>query len=294
MALADGSDALVIDGGRKQNSEALFKAIREATGASRIKYLFNTHWHPEQTGLNERAGKDHATIIAHEQTAMYLGHRAESTLFSGYIGPLAKDSQPTEHPRGDGSLDFGGQHIEYGYLPAAHTNGDLYVYFPGVNLLVAGGAAGSDAWPLIDYRNGAFIGGLVRGYEKLAGIGNAQTVVVPAHGRTMTGTEVATQRDMYQKLFVDLNAWMNKGMGYDDIVDINPLHGYEAQFGDPSVFLDGAYRSMEMAYVRTDSCAYPPGPSGPGGRPASVTARGDRGPESDSHPPPADPTSFRS
>jgi hypothetical protein len=54
---------------------------------------------------------------------------------------------------------------------------------------------------------------------------------------------------MYEKLFVDLNALMNKGMGFNDIVATNPLKGFESRYGDPSVFLDGIYRSMEMAYV---------------------------------------------
>jgi hypothetical protein len=42
---------------------------------------------------------------------------------------------------------------------------------------------------------------------------------------------------------------MNKGMGPEDAVKLNPLKQYEAEFGDPSVFLYGAYRSMLIAYV---------------------------------------------
>ena len=38
-------------------------------------------------------------------------------------------------------------------------------------------------------------------------------------------------------------------IGFNDVVAENPLQGQEARYGDPSVFLDGAFRSMEMAYV---------------------------------------------
>ena len=38
-----------------------------------------------------------------------------------------------------GTLAFGAQHADYGYLGQAHTDGDLYVYFREANVLVAGG-----------------------------------------------------------------------------------------------------------------------------------------------------------
>ena len=37
-----------------------------------VHTLFNTHWHPEQTGSNERLGKAGKTIIAHENTRLWL------------------------------------------------------------------------------------------------------------------------------------------------------------------------------------------------------------------------------
>jgi hypothetical protein len=35
-------------------------------------------------------------------------------------------------------MEFAGQQIDYGYLPAAHTDGDLYLHFPKMNLLAVG------------------------------------------------------------------------------------------------------------------------------------------------------------
>ena len=249
VAMTGKDGALVIDGGLPEHSEALYKAIQQATGSKRINTLFNTHWHPEQLGLNQHASRDGATIIAHEQTLMFLKHKVSSPLVKGSFGPVPEKERPSKTFKTEGSLEFDGHKIEYGYLPAAHTNGDLYVYFRDLNLLVAGGAVGSDSWPLVDFRNGAFIGGVVRAHVKLAALVQADTMVIPATGRPMSGADIVTQREMYEKLFVDLNALMNKGMGFNDIVATNPLKGFESRYGDPSVFLDGIYRSMEMAYV---------------------------------------------
>ncbi len=249
LAIADGENALVIDGGLEENSADLFAAIGEATGAQRIGTLIDTHWHPEQVGLNARAGADGASIIAHEQTLVYLSHRVTSPLYDGHIEPLPEASLPNSTTRLGGELEFAGHRVAYGYLPAAHTNGDLYVYFPDLNVLAAGGAVGSDSWPLLDYHNGAIIGGLTQAYETLGEIVNAETVVVPAQGPTITGAQLVAHRDMYRQLYRDLAYLMNEGMGYNDVVALNPLRGHEGEFGDPSRFLDGAYRSKEMAEV---------------------------------------------
>ncbi|HTR00678.1 MAG TPA: MBL fold metallo-hydrolase [Candidatus Acidoferrum sp.] len=250
VAMNGPDGALVIDGGLQQNSAALYDAIKKATGAQKINTLFVTHWHPEQVGLNERARSDGATVIAHAQTLTFLKHKVDSPLVKGgSFGPLPASALPNQTFRKDGSLDFAGQKVEYGYLPAAHTNGDIYVFFPALNLLVGGGVVTTENWPVLDYRNGGIYIGIVKAYEKMAGIVNNDTVVVPGLGRTETGADLVKQRDMYQRLFLDLNFMMNKGIGFNDAVAENPLQGHESQYGDPSAFLDSAYRSLEMAYV---------------------------------------------
>ena len=249
VAVADGDKLLVIDGGRKENSADLMAAIRETTGGSQIATLIDTHWHPDQVGLNDQAGNDKATIIAHEMTAIYLSNRMNSPLFEGWVAPLAANARPNKVTRTGGELTFGGHKVVYGYLPAAHTNGDLYVYFPDDNILVAGGTVGSNSWPLVDYWNGAWFGGTVQAQEKLTTIANDATIVVPADGPTITGAELVKERDMFRQLFRDFHYLMNKGMGHDDAVMLNPVKAYVKQYGDPSAFIEGAYRSMEMANV---------------------------------------------
>jgi hypothetical protein len=65
----------------------------------------------------------------------------------------------------------------------------------------------------------------------------------------MSGADIRRQRDIHQELFLTMIEYMNMGMGAEDAVERNPLSAYEVEFGDPSAFLDGAYRSMLIAYV---------------------------------------------
>lgn len=249
IAMPGNDGALMIDGGLAANADALLAAVREVTGASRIHTLINTHWHPEQTGANEAVGREGGVIFAHEKTRMYLSNTVSSVTFEGRRPPLPEAARPNRTTRGDGSLEFAGQPIDYGYLPAAHTDGDLYVHVPEMNLLVAGGVVSGEEWPILDYRNGAWLGGRVRAVERLAELVDPDTRVVPAHGRVMTGGDIVRHRDMYQELFLTMIGYLNMGLGPEDAVERNPLEQYEAEFGDASAFLYGALRSMMLAYV---------------------------------------------
>jgi cyclase len=249
IAIRGEDGALMIDGGLVANADALLKAVKERTGNSRVQTLINTHWHPEQTGANEAVGRDGGVIIAHEKTRMYLSNTVTSVTFEGRLEPLPKIGRPNKTTQQGGSLKFAGHQVDYGYLPQAHTDGDLYVHFPDMNVLVGGGVVSGEQWPLLDYRNGAWFGGRVRAYERLAKLVLPDTRVVPANGRLITGSDIVRQNDIYQKLFVEMIAYMNMGMGAEDVVERNPLKQYESEFGDPSAFLDGAYRSMLIAYV---------------------------------------------
>jgi cyclase len=241
--------ALMIDGGLAANADALLKAVKERTGNTRIHTLINTHWHPEQTGANEAVGRESGVIFAHEKTKMYLSNTVTSVTFQGRQAPLPQQARPNKTTQGDGSFDFDGQKIDYGYLPAAHTDGDIYIHLPELNLLVAGGPVSGEQWPLLDFRNGAWYGGRVRAHEKLGGLVRPDTKVVPAHGRVITGRELLRIRDIYKELFTTMIAYMNMGLGADDVVERNPLKQYQGEFGDASAFLNTAYRSMQIAYV---------------------------------------------
>lgn len=249
VAMPGPEGALLIDGGLAANSKALLQAVAKATGSSRVSTLINTHWHPEQTGSNLAVGSAGGVIIAHEVTRLYEGRKATSVCYEGTYGPLPEKARATKATRTSGSLDFAGQHIDYDYLPAAHTDGDLYVHFPEANLLVTGGPVSGAGWPVLDIHNGGWLGGLVRAYEKLATVVKPDTRIVPADGKLLTGADIVRYRDIYDKLFTEMFAYFNKGYGPSDAAAARPLQDYEGELGDAAVFLAGAYRSLLQAYV---------------------------------------------
>ena len=249
VALAGPDGALLIDGGRAVDAARTLKAVTDTLKAARVATLINTHWHPEQVGLNEAVGKAGGTIVSHEVTRLYLGRDSHSALYPGIIKALPPAARPTKTTFDTGSLEFAGETVAYRYLPAAHTNGDLFVHFPKRNVIVAGGPVSAVRWPVLDYQNGAFMHGFVRSYEILAQVVKPDTIVIPADGPTLTGADIVKQKDMYWALFKQFFADFNKGFGPKDIVEAHPLKDYEAQYGDPAQFLEAAYRSLQLATV---------------------------------------------
>ena len=250
IAVTGLEGVLMIDGGLAAHADALLAAVREATKTSRIHMLINTHWHPEQVGANEAVGKAGGIIFAHEKTKTMLSHTVYNAIgFNTRIPPLPEAARPTKTARMDGTIEFAGQQIDYGYMPAAHTDGDLFIHFPKVNLLAVGGVVSAEEWPTLDYFNGAWLGGRVRALQRLADLVRPDTRVVPAQGRMMTGKDIVAQRGMYERLFVTMIEYLNKGYGPEDARDANPLKEYEGQFGDASQFEYDALRSMMIAYV---------------------------------------------
>jgi glyoxylase-like metal-dependent hydrolase (beta-lactamase superfamily II) len=249
VGLASPDGALLVDGGLAVNSAVLLKSVADNLKIRRVQTLINTHWHPEQTGSNEAVGKAGGTIISHEVSRLALGRRERSALYEGYYGPLPAKAIPALTTYNTGTLMFAGEQVDYRYLPAAHTNGDLFVHFPKRNVIVAGGPVAADHWPVMDYLNGAFMHGFVRSYEILAEVAKPDTIIIPANGPTLTGADIVKQKDMYWALFKQFFIDFNKGFGPNDIVAAHPLKDYEAQYGDPAQFLDYAYRSLQLATI---------------------------------------------
>jgi glyoxylase-like metal-dependent hydrolase (beta-lactamase superfamily II) len=248
VALQGETGSLLVDGGLARHAKALLDAAARATGNRKVATLINTHWHPAHTGANEAVGRAGGEIIAHEVTKLYLARAVASVDYEGLYGPLAPAGRPTRTTRTGGSLTFAGQQVEYGYLPAAHTNGDLYVHFPAANLLVAGGPVASESWPLLDYRNGAWLGGLVKAHEKLAALVRPDTRVIPAEGVPLTGADLQRQHRMFAAFHEQMVVFQNRGMDSGDCIAARPLREFEARHGDATEFIRGAFHSLNLAY----------------------------------------------
>jgi glyoxylase-like metal-dependent hydrolase (beta-lactamase superfamily II) len=249
--VAFGSDAgaMLFDGGTRANAKALLKLALSSVGAKKAHTLVNTHWHPEQTGLNQTLGQQRTRILAHENTRLWLTRSIEVDWLPEPHPAFAKTAQPNQSFYTTETVDFGGETITFGHLGQAHTDGDLYAWLPRANVLVAGGVVSSDGWPLMDWRTGGWIGGLVGAYDRLLKVANAGTRVIGADGPLVGRAELQAYRDMYFTIFDRLVKQLIKGMGPEEAYESAPAKEFEASWGDSKPFVMASFRSLWGHYA---------------------------------------------
>ncbi len=245
VACRDAAGLVLVDGGPEASSRELQKQVEQASGSGKVHTLFNTHWHPDQTGSNLRLGGEGAKIIAHENTRLWLGYANPVPPKNALYGPLPPKGRPTDTFFYDSvKTQFGEEPVQYGYLTQAHTDGDIYVYFRKSNVLVAGGPVSAAGWPVIDYKTGGWIQGLIDGIRTLAALADDHTRIIPANGPVLTKADLVEQQQMYTNIAGQMQRMMRKGLGVDEVVASNPAAAYEAKWGDSKVFTDMAFRSL--------------------------------------------------
>jgi cyclase len=228
---------LLVDGGSPEHTADLLKLVQP------VKVLFNTHWHYESTGSNEALGKAGATIIAHEKTKLWLGAELDIHWTGKQFKPLPKIACPTETFYTTKKLTFGGQAIEAGYLPQAHTDSDIYVHFQQANILMVGDAVAPGRYPDLDWSTGGWITGMVDAQKTLLGVANDQTKIIAGTGPVITKADLQAS---YDKLVVVRDAILKsfrQGKNPQEMFDEGLTKDYTAQ-GDPKLFLQNAYRGM--------------------------------------------------
>ena len=250
IAQTGAEGVLLVDGASAAGSDTLLKAVSELPGAGRVHTVFNTHWHPEQTGSNERLGKAGAAIIAHENTRLWLTTDVTWPWNGRLFKRLPKITQPNKTFYDTGKLDSG---IRYGYIPdAAHTDGDLYVHFPKQNVLAVGDAVSGQGWPIVDWWTGGWIGGIVGGLQRLQTLADADTRIVPGRGPVLSLADLKAQYEMYGTIYDRLTQLLNKGRGPGEAVAARPTKEFDAQMGNPDEFVRRAFESL-WAYLSPDA-----------------------------------------
>ena len=249
-----GPDGVVlVDGGSARAADALMKAVASLPGGGAVHTLFNTHWHPEQTGLNEQLGKAGKTIIAHENTRLWLTTDVTWPWNGQRFKRLPKIAQPNKTFYDAGTLELSKGAVRYGYIPdAAHTDGDVYAYFPQQNVLAVGDVISGEGWPVVDWATGGWIGGIVGGLQRLQTLANEETRIVPARGPVLRLTDLKAQTEMYGAIYDRLTQLLNKGRGPGEAVAAKPTKEFDAQMGNPDEFVRRAFESL-WAYLSPDA-----------------------------------------
>jgi cyclase len=233
VALSSGDGLVLVDSG----SATLARTVRASLGGARVRTLFNTHHHADQTGGNELFGKEGAEIHAHAITRQWLATDYYVPAEDRWVKALPKVAWPTKTFREKGEMKSGAESIEYGYLLEAHTRGDIYVFFRDSNVLAVGDVASPLRDPVLDWYAGGWLGGRVDAMDDLLALANDQTRIVPAYGPVMSRAQLKTERDMMVHLYDRTTELTDHGRSAQDMLEAGVLNEVSRKFDDPYRFL---------------------------------------------------------
>ena len=240
LAFSTSDGFVLVDGGAPKS----FDTIMASLGANaKVNTLFNTHHHVDQTGNNDRFSNG-STILAHKRTLEWMSSDHWMQADDRFEKARPKGARPTETFLTTGALKAGGEQVAYGYLPLAHTNGDIYVHFRSANVLAVGDVASPLRDPALDYLTGAWIGGRVDAMDVLLALANEQTRIVPAYGPVLSKAAFKAERDVMEEVRARLFDQVREGAGPKDMLERGVLKGLARTWNDPYKFLYDAAKGL--------------------------------------------------
>lgn len=210
-------------------------------------YLINTHGHHDHILGNSIFSDAGANIIAHANARKQM--------------VALKDFDPTGLPditfRDEMSLFVDDIVVRLIHLPAGHTNGDLAIWVPKLNLLFTGDTYMTGGYPLIDLRSGT-IRGLIKAITTMIRLAGDDTLIIPGHGNlekkadgTIEGPnreDLIQYRHMLRTVTAEVEKLKQLGYSLQEINTQKPTQNFDREWDKnlicPENFVSFIYNSL--------------------------------------------------
>lgn len=215
-----GPDGVVlVDAMFTQLNDKLVAAIKKVSDG-RIRYLVNTHHHPDHTSGDPNFGAMGVTIMSRDELRAHLASGNNPTPAVGL--PVLTYHNPV-------TLHMNGDDVQLIPIMNAHTDGDTMVYFPKADVIMTGDFYRSIQYPNIDRNNGGSLKGLMDGLSAVIALAKPSTKIVAGHGPVVDKTAVAANLEMISTIRTRVAALVAQGKTQEEVIAAKPLADLDAK-----------------------------------------------------------------
>jgi cyclase len=282
-----GNAGIVLaDTGSADKADQVLEAIKRLT-PGKVRYILNTGPDVDHVGGDEKLSKAGLTILSNSlgglaNFAQYPAPLADNSTNGGAASVMMPDnvlqrliaanpkSSIADYTKSftgsQYSMYLNGEGIQIIHQPAAHSDGDAFVFFRRNDVVMTGDIVDLTKFPVIDVGRGGSIQGEIAALNRLLDLvipgfpliwQEDRTAIVPGHGHVIDRADLLLYRDMVTIIRDVVQDMIGHGMTLQQIQKANPTQGYSRRYGADSgqwttnMFVEAVYQSLVKAKKST-------------------------------------------
>src|SRR5262245_37697176 len=260
-----GNQAVVlVDSGPAELSDEIRAAIRTISNKP-IGFIINTSADRDHTGGNENLAKGgffmlesanqsrpQASVVAHLNVLNRMNTPEDKA------AAIPSGAWPTDtYDSNDWKLFANNEPMIIEHAPAAHSDGDSFVFFRRSDVVSTGDIFDMTRYPVIDEKHAGSIQGILDALNHILKDitvpkenEEGGTYIIPGHGRVCDRNDLANYRDMLTIIRDRIDDLVKKGRTLDQVKAARPTFDYDGGYGVESgpwttaMFVEAVYREL--------------------------------------------------
>lgn len=205
----------------------ILQAIR-GVSSKPVRFVINTHWHDDHMDGNAAfADAEGSIVIAHDHAREHLIRDYDNEIW-GVIKAADEAAWPIITFNQNLSLHLNGEEARLIYIPNAHTDSDVVVWFTESNVLHTGDVF-AGGYPLLDWPSGGTIDGFLAAYETLYKMIDDQTILISGHGSLASRDVLMRNHNAVTQIRDRVKALIDEGATEDEAVAATPTAEWDGE-----------------------------------------------------------------
>jgi len=222
--LAGPDGIFMVDSQYAQITDKVLAAVRKISPAP-IRFLVNTHVHPDHTAGNAN--------VVHTGALLFDREELREELLKQPAGTTPADAARlpvVTYGMGEPvKFHMNGEIVDLIPVRAAHTGGDTMIRFENADVIMIGDFYRNYGYPFIDTNNGGTLQGALEGLDLTMKIAGPNTRLIPGHGTVIHKNDIIPYRDMILDVQAKVQRLISEGKSEQDVVAARPTSAWDAK-----------------------------------------------------------------